>query len=92
MPVSSTFKPATGLYLRHLFGQRWLGTYCGGILNQASGIINLADDNAYLSTYNFGKEYLVNQATCKDWRHRFERSGGSLHHQLRRHHGRDREQ
>ncbi len=35
--------------------------YRGGILNQASGIINLADDNAYLTTYNFGQEYLVNQ-------------------------------
>ena len=35
--------------------------YRGGILNQASGIINLADDNAYLTTYNYGKEYLVNQ-------------------------------
>ena len=39
------------------------GTNLGGIFNQASGLINLAGDSTYLSTYSGGYEYIVNQGT-----------------------------
>jgi len=35
-------------------------TYCGGIVNQASGEINFASDNTMLTTYGSGSEYLIN--------------------------------
>ena len=38
-------------------------SYRGGIINQASGLINLGSDSTYLSTYGGGHEYIVNQGT-----------------------------
>jgi hypothetical protein len=39
------------------------GTYLGGVLNQASGLINLGSDGTYLSTSSGGYEYIANQGT-----------------------------
>ena len=37
------------------------GIYSGGVLNQASGLINLASDSAEVGTQGGGYEYLINQ-------------------------------